>query len=110
LFTKHCEDFYMSIPTLLTVKQFNKKHSAFPIGGLRHQIFHENQNGMKATGVVLRSGRKVLLHEERYFLLEEIKNTGEYEVVIRLIEDADAKGKHLPLEDAVAVVRGGVHI
>lgn len=57
----------MSIPTLLTVKQFNSKHPAFPIGGLRHQIFHENQNGMKAAGVVVRIGSRVLIHEERYF-------------------------------------------
>jgi hypothetical protein len=46
----------MSVPTLLTVKQFNQKHPAFPIGGLRHHIFHEGQNGMKAAGVVIRNG------------------------------------------------------
>ena len=57
----------MSIPTLLTVKQFNQKHPAFPIGGLRHQIFHESQNGMKAAGAVLRNGRRVLIDEERFF-------------------------------------------
>jgi hypothetical protein len=57
----------MSIPTLLTVKQFNQKHPAFPIGGLRHHIFHENQNGMVAAGVIVRNGRRVLINEERFF-------------------------------------------
>ncbi len=57
----------MSVPTLLTVKQFNQKHPAFPIGGLRHHIFHENQNGMRAAGVIVRNGRRILLDEERFF-------------------------------------------
>lgn len=57
----------MSIPLLLTVKQFNQKHSAFPIGGLRHHIFHEDQNGMKAAGVIVRNGRRILINEERFF-------------------------------------------
>jgi len=57
----------MSIPTFLTVKQFNQKHPAFPIGGLRHRIFNEDQNGMKAAGVVVRNGRRILLNEERFF-------------------------------------------
>jgi hypothetical protein len=57
----------MSIPTLLTVKQFNHKHPAFPIGGLRHHIFHEDQNGMTAARVVVRNGRRVLIDEERFF-------------------------------------------
>ena len=98
----------MSVPTLSTVKRFNQKPPDFPVGGLRHNIFHEETNGWKACGVVIRVGRKVLLNEERFYLLNEIKNTGEYEIVRRLIEDAEAKGKHLPLEDAVTLVRGGV--
>ena len=57
----------MSIPTLLTVKQFNEKHPAFPIGGLRHRIFHEDQNGMSTAGVLVRNGRRVLIDEERFF-------------------------------------------
>jgi len=57
----------MSIPTLKTVKQFNRDHPAFPIGGLRHHIFHEEQNGMKAAGVIVRNGRRVLINEKRFF-------------------------------------------
>ena len=57
----------MAIPTLLTVKQFNQKHPAFPVGGLRFRIFHEDTNGMKAAGVIVRNGRRVLIDEERFF-------------------------------------------
>jgi hypothetical protein len=57
----------MAIPTLLTVKQFNQKHPAFPIGGLRFRIFHEETNGMKTAGVLVRNGRRVLIDEERFF-------------------------------------------
>ena len=97
----------MFTPTLTPVKKFHNKHDGFTEGGLRHEIFHAKDNGLEKTGTILRNGRKVLIHEERYFLLIEIKNTGEYEHVIKLIEDAAAKGIFLPLEDAVAQVRGG---
>lgn len=57
----------MDIPTLLTVRQFSEKHPAFPVGGLRFRIFHEDENGMKAAKVVVRDGRKILLDEEKFF-------------------------------------------
>ncbi len=57
----------MVIPTLLTVRQFSEKHPAFPVGGLRFRIFHEDENGMKAAGVIIRNGRRILLDEERFF-------------------------------------------
>lgn len=57
----------MPVPTLLTVKQFNEKHPAFPVGGLRHHIFHERRNGMRAAGVIVRNGRRVLLDEGKFF-------------------------------------------
>lgn len=57
----------MAIPTLLTVKQFNQKHPAFPIGGLRHQIFHQEQNGMRRAQVIVRNGRRVLINEDKFF-------------------------------------------
>ena len=57
----------MVIPTLHTFKQFSKKHHAFPEGGLRFRIFHEETNGMKAAGVIVRNGRRVLIDEERFF-------------------------------------------
>jgi hypothetical protein len=97
----------MAIPTLSPVKTFSAKYPGFPEGGVRHAIFHGDENGLEKTRTVVRDGRKVLINEERYFLLLEIKNSGEYESVIRLMEDAEHKGRYLPLEDAVAQVRGG---
>ena len=57
----------MQIPNLLTVRQFSQKHPAFPEGGLRFRIFHEETNGMKTAGVLVRNGRRVLINEERFF-------------------------------------------
>jgi hypothetical protein len=51
----------------LTVKQFAQKHPAFPEGGLRHKIFHSDQNGLAKSGAILRDGRKVLLNETKFF-------------------------------------------
>jgi len=57
----------MNAPTVLTVSQFSKKHPAFPIGGLRHKIFNEKANGLAKSGAIIRSGRRVLIHEEKFF-------------------------------------------
>ena len=57
----------MDIPTLLTVSQFNQKHPAFPVGGIRHRIFNAKQNGMDSAGVLVRNGRRILINEERFF-------------------------------------------
>lgn len=98
----------MKIPSLLTVKQFNQKHPAFPEGGIRHQKFNEEKNGLKEIGVFVSVGRRVLVHEYRYFLTIELKNTGEFDSVIKLIREATKKGEYLSPEDAVAQIRGGV--
>jgi hypothetical protein len=50
---------------LLTVRQFSQKHPAFPEGGLRHQIFHADENGLASA--IRRLGRKVLIDESLYF-------------------------------------------
>ncbi len=57
----------MSVPNLLTIKQFSVKHPAFPEGGLRFRIFNADKNGMAEAGVIVRNGRRVLLNEERFF-------------------------------------------
>ena len=57
----------MSVPNLLTVKQFCDKHPAFKEGGLRWQIFHAEENGLEDAGAVIRIGRKVLIDEKKYF-------------------------------------------
>jgi len=55
------------IPTLLTVSQFSDQFPAFPVGGLRWQIFNEDNNGLKDAGAIVRVGRKVLIDVNRYF-------------------------------------------
>ncbi len=64
----------MTTPTLSTVKQFSDKHPAFPIGGLRHRIFHEKTNGLKNSGAIIRNGRRVLINEEKFFSWLESQN------------------------------------
>lgn len=50
-----------------TVNQFTAKHPAFAKGGLRHFIFFGDSNGLNASGAILRMGRKVLIHEGKFF-------------------------------------------
>lgn len=57
----------MFVPTLLTVNQFSEKHPAFPVGGLRHRIFHSEINGLKDSGALVRNGRRILINEEKFF-------------------------------------------
>lgn len=60
----------------LTVQQFSKKHPAFPVGTLRHQIFYAETNGLKNSGAIVRNGRRVLIREDRYFAWLESQNAG----------------------------------
>ena len=60
--------------TLLTVRQHCEKHHGFTQGGMRHLIFHEDTNGLKESGVIIRVGRKVLIHQERFLLWLDAKN------------------------------------
>lgn len=50
----------------LTVRQLSEKYPAFPQGGVRHLIFHENTNGFNS--VTVRIGRKVLLDEDAFLV------------------------------------------
>ena len=72
--------------TLLTIKDFHKKHNAFPVGGLRHLIFYSQPrinsrgekvpgNGMDEFGVIVRLGRKVLIDEAEFFAWLDAKQT-----------------------------------
>ena len=98
----------MATTTFLTFNQFPEKHCAFRLGGLRHQKFNEKTNGLKEIGAFVNVGRSVLIHEERYFLAIELKNTGEFDSVVNLIREAKKQGKYLSPEDAVALTRGSV--
>ena len=57
-----------------TVKQFSQRHPAFAEGGLRWQIFNEETNGLKQSGAIVRNGRRVLIHEEKFFAWLENQN------------------------------------
>jgi hypothetical protein len=50
---------------LIPVTKWNEYHPWPPIGGLRHLIFYEHQNGF--AGCVVRLGRRVLIDENRFF-------------------------------------------
>lgn len=50
---------------LIPVSKWNQHHEWPPIGGLRHLIFYENQNGF--CEVVKRCGRRVLIDENAFF-------------------------------------------
>ena len=54
-------------PALLTVSQFCAKHSFISQGGLRFQIFNEENNGLAESGAIVRIGRRVLINEPKYF-------------------------------------------
>jgi|GEM_PF-328913 len=51
----------------LTVRQLCDKHKAFKVGGVRSQIFNADKNGLKESGAIVRLGRKILIHERKYF-------------------------------------------
>jgi len=55
------------VPNLQTVPQFSENNPAFPVGGLRWQIFNEDKNGLKNAGAIVRVGRKVLIDVDKYF-------------------------------------------
>jgi len=55
------------IPNLQTVPQFAKSNPAFPVGGLRWQIFNEDKNGLRDSGAIVRIGRKVMIDVDKYF-------------------------------------------
>jgi len=60
---------------LLPVTQWNDYHPWPPIGGLRHLIFFEHQNGFSRC--VKRIGKRVLIDEQEFFnWIEETNKKG----------------------------------
>lgn len=53
-------------PTLFTVPQLVNAEPALTTGGVRFDLFNRNSNGLEASGAVVRRGRRILLHRERY--------------------------------------------
>ncbi|HNZ39819.1 MAG TPA: hypothetical protein PK251_13820 [Candidatus Latescibacteria bacterium] len=50
---------------LIPLTQWNQYHAWPPLGGLRHLVFHEWENGF--CSVVKRVGRRVLIDEQAFF-------------------------------------------
>lgn len=63
-----------SIETYRTVKQFITLNPAFTNGGLRALIFNEHQNGLAESNAIIRIGRKVIIHESKFFRWLESQN------------------------------------
>ena len=53
--------------TYQTVKQFCERNPAFTEGGVRHNIFFEDTNGLKESGAIVRNGERILIHERKFF-------------------------------------------
>ena len=68
------EKIMKSYPHYLTTKEFVKKHTFLPMGGLRHLLFNARSNGLEQA--ILRLGkRKILISEEGFFQWLEEKNS-----------------------------------
>ena len=63
-----------AIYSYLTVNQFCEKHKAFKLGGVRGQLFNADKNGLNKSGAVIRSGRKILINEPKWFEWLEAQN------------------------------------
>ena len=57
----------MSNSPYTTVKQFVARHPAFTEGGLRYKIFNAATNGLAESGALIHDGRKVIIHEGKFF-------------------------------------------
>ena len=54
-----------NLPNLIPVTDWGKHHAWPPLGGLRHLVFNEKQNGFEQC--VRRCGRRVLIDECAFF-------------------------------------------
>ena len=62
------------LPTLLTVRQCVERHPFLTSGGLRHLIFHAEENGFARC--IRRVGRRVYIVENELFQFIEEQNGG----------------------------------
>lgn len=60
--------------TLLTVRDWTKRHRWPSEGGIRHLIFNAAENG--ASAWIRRVGRRVLIDEAAFFAWVEARNEG----------------------------------
>ena len=60
---------------LSPIKQFCDRYpGAFTPHGMRHLIFHADDNGLRESGAILRCGRKLLIDEDRFLAWLDTKN------------------------------------
>jgi hypothetical protein len=52
--------------SIFTIPQFTQRNPAFPPGSIRHTIFHEKPEMIRA-GVLIQHGRRLLIDEPRFF-------------------------------------------
>lgn len=57
----------MSLPTILTVRQFSKKHPAWSESSVRYNVFNASKNGLEEAGAIIKDGKRVLIDEEKWF-------------------------------------------
>ena len=62
--------------TYQTIKQFCQRNPAFTAGGIRHNIFYEETNGLKESGAIVRNGGRILIHEIKFFAWIETRSLG----------------------------------
>lgn len=56
----------MNIQNLRTVAQFSDENPAITQSALRWQIFNAKENGLEASGAIVRNGRRIYIETELY--------------------------------------------
>ena len=52
-------------PTVVSIRQFMRRHACFTMGWLRQMLFHRETNGL--ADAVVQCGRKILIDEAKFF-------------------------------------------
>lgn len=66
----------ITVPNLMTVRQFAENFPAFSTGAIRNYIFFEESNGLQVNKVIKRVGKKILIDVERFFQWIDNQNKG----------------------------------
>jgi len=58
---------------ILTVQQLANAIPAYQgkVGSIRWQLFNSDTNGLKASGAIIRHGRRLLIDADKYFKWQE---------------------------------------
>lgn len=55
------------LSNIYSLKEFCKKFPSFPMSGLRHKIFFEEQYGLKKCGAVIKVGKSIFIDSSKFF-------------------------------------------